>query len=66
MPAHRSPQRRAYVDQLAGMLADGLSVRQAGEQLGVKHNAARAYFATVCDEVGPQSIGRWRVPWPVD
>lgn len=60
-----SPERRAKVNQLAEYLADGLSVREAQHRMGISHPAARAYFKTVCDEVGSQAIGKWRMPWPL-
>lgn len=55
-----SPERRAKVERMAEHLADGLTVREAAKIEGWGIPAARAYFATVCNEVGPQAIGTWR------
>lgn len=55
-----SPDRRAKVNALAEHLADGLTVREARGIIGISHPASRAYFATVCNEVGSQGIGTWR------
>lgn len=60
-----SPVRRAKVERLAEHLADGRTVREAAQIEGWGIPAARAYFATVCNEVGTQSIGTWRMPWPL-
>lgn len=60
-----SPERRAKVEALADHLADGMTVREAKDHMGISHPASRAYFKTVCDEVGPQAIGTWRMPWPL-
>lgn len=56
-----SPERRAKVERLAEHLAEGKTVREAAEIEGWSQPASRAYFATVCHDVGPQAIGTWRL-----
>ena len=64
MPAPKSPQRRAYINELAQRISEEQTVRQAAIEMGVTLSAARSYFDAICKEVGDQSTGKWRIEWP--
>lgn len=42
-------------DELAEMVADGMTIRAAGERLGLKFQRASQLWKRICDDLGPQA-----------
>jgi DNA-directed RNA polymerase specialized sigma24 family protein len=47
---------RGKKDQIAEHLAEGLSIREAGEAIGISPAAAKSMFKRVRADLGPQAI----------
>lgn len=62
--ARTNAERRQAAMVFADALAATGSIAAAGRAIGVSRPSAHGRFQRMCEALGPQALGNWRIPWP--
>lgn len=57
-------RRRVLIDQLAELLEQDLPITRCAMRMGVSRVTIHNYLHWLCEELGPQARGTWRLDWP--